>query len=130
MSEIRTLRDGDIDILPRTVASAVQTADGSTVEDKINSAGGAKKLILNLTLTSNWTGATAPYTQMVVAEGITSNDYPHITPIFSEDINTAKNEQLAWNLIDKAVANNGNIVFTCFDNKPAININLLIEVIQ
>ena len=37
MSEIRTLRDGDIDVLPRTVASAVQTADGSTVEDKINS---------------------------------------------------------------------------------------------
>ena len=37
MSEIRTLRDGDIDVLPRTVASAVQTADGSTVEQKINS---------------------------------------------------------------------------------------------
>ena len=37
MSEIRTLRDGDIDVLPRTVASAVQTADGSTVEDKLNS---------------------------------------------------------------------------------------------
>ena len=37
MSEIRTLKDGDIDVLPRTVASAVQTADGSTVEQKINS---------------------------------------------------------------------------------------------
>ena len=36
-SEIRTLKDKDIQVLPRTRADAVSTTDGSTVQDKINS---------------------------------------------------------------------------------------------
>lgn len=35
-AEIRTLKDKDIQILPRTRADAVSTTDGSTVQDKIN----------------------------------------------------------------------------------------------
>lgn len=35
-SEIRTLKDKDIQVLPRTRADAVSTTDGSTVQDKIN----------------------------------------------------------------------------------------------
>lgn len=35
-SEIRTLKDKDIQVLPRTRADAVNTADGSTVQEKIN----------------------------------------------------------------------------------------------
>ena len=65
MSEIRTLRDGDIDVLPRTVASAVQTADGSTVEDKINSAGNSSgKRTVRFTIgtsTNGWTEADCDY---------------------------------------------------------------------
>ena len=64
MSEIRTLRDGDIDVLPRTVASAVQTADGSTVEDKLNSAGGSGKRTVRFTIgtsTNGWTSADCDY---------------------------------------------------------------------
>lgn len=35
-AEIRTLKDKDIQVLPRTRADAVSTTDGSTVQDKIN----------------------------------------------------------------------------------------------
>lgn len=35
-TEIRTLKDKDIQVLPRTRADAVSTIDGSTVQDKIN----------------------------------------------------------------------------------------------
>lgn len=35
-SEIRTLKDKDIQVLPRTRADAVSTTDGSTVQNKIN----------------------------------------------------------------------------------------------
>lgn len=35
-SEIRTLKDKDIQVLPRTKADAVSTTDGSTVQEKIN----------------------------------------------------------------------------------------------
>lgn len=35
-SEIRTLKDKDTQVLPRTRADAVSTTDGSTVQDKIN----------------------------------------------------------------------------------------------
>lgn len=35
-SEIRTLKDKDIQVLPRTRADAVSTTDGSTVQEKIN----------------------------------------------------------------------------------------------
>lgn len=35
-SEIRTLKDKDVQVLPRTRADAVNTTDGSTVQDKIN----------------------------------------------------------------------------------------------
>lgn len=37
-SEIRTLKDGDIEIHPRTVAKAVHTSSGSTIDVEIENA--------------------------------------------------------------------------------------------
>lgn len=67
-SEIRTLRDGEVDVLPRTTASAVQTADGSTVQQKINdlsaNSGSSGKRTTRFTIgtsTNGWTEDDCDY---------------------------------------------------------------------
>lgn len=82
------------------------------------------------TLGTNWTGTSAPYTQTVNVNGMTSNARPLICPNYSSDNATAIAEQKAWNKIGKILVGNGTITAYCFEEKPTTAINLQIEVME
>lgn len=82
------------------------------------------------TLSTSWSGTSAPYTQEVEISGILATDNPHITPIYSDTNATAILEKKAWNMVGKAITSAGKITFTCFEEKPTQAISLQIEVIR
>lgn len=77
---------------------------------------------------SGWTGSAAPYTQSVTVTGLTSADYPHIACVYSSDHATRLKQQEAWNMVSEAVAGANKLTFVCFDDKPAADFKVQLEV--
>lgn len=78
--------------------------------------------------TTSWTGSAAPYTQSVTVPGIIETDTPNITQCFYYDLPTSIVQKEAWNMVSRAYSGDGTITFVCFEEKPAIDINIQIEV--
>lgn len=92
--------------------------------------GGANISNYTDTITTTWSGTSAPYTQAMTINGILSTDTILITPVYSTNNDTAIQQQTAWNLISKAEASANRITFTCFDDKPTVAIPISIGVIR
>lgn len=88
----------------------------------------SKRITRTATLSTTWSGSSAPYTQSISVTGILSTDTPHITPVYSSTLETALSEKEAWDMISKADTSDGTITFTCFVEKPTIAISIQIEV--
>lgn len=82
------------------------------------------------TITTTWTGSSAPFTQNVTVSGITANDVPFISPVYSTDNATAILQKEAWNMISKAITSTNVITFTCFEEKPVTAIPIQIRVVR
>lgn len=82
--------------------------------------------IKTATITTTWTGTSAPYTQAITVSGITADDTPIICPVYSANNSTAILERKAWNMIGKIETSADTITVTCFEEKPtqAISIQL------
>lgn len=79
-------------------------------------------------LAANAWGNTAPYKQTIVFETMKEKYRPHYGPVYSEDPSTALAEKEAWILIDELDTADGSMTFTCFEEKPAISLNVQLEV--
>lgn len=77
----------------------------------------------------NWVGETAPYTQSVTIENITSDISPIIDLIVSDDVTVGKEELAQWNYISKAETSDNTITFKCYDNKPSVELNFKVKVV-
>lgn len=86
--------------------------------------------VYSATLSANWSGSSAPYTQNVAITGILASDTPHITPVYSDDPSTALKQKEAWAMVSKAVAGANQITFTCFEDKPETAIPIQVEAIR
>jgi hypothetical protein len=75
-----------------------------------------------------WVGDVAPYTQTITLEGIQETDCPHIMPVYSDVLDTALDQMDVWSNIGKAIAGDGTITFTCFEDKPEVAIPIQVEV--
>ena len=53
---------------------------------------------------------------------------PHYGPVYSEDTETALAEKEAWMLVDDMDTADGSVTFTCFEEKPEINVTVQMEV--
>ncbi len=78
-------------------------------------------------ITSGWTGS-GPYTLSLISSDILASDFPHIAPVYDADTATALAQQEAWAAVSKAEAAAGSILFTCFEEKPGVNIPIQVEV--
>lgn len=88
-----------------------------------------KHQILYTTLKADgWQGESAPYTQSVDLEGITGEDNPHYTAVYSGDINSVRAQKAAFSLVDKLETAENTVTFTCFDNKPEVDLVIQMEV--
>lgn len=75
---------------------------------------------------SGWSGS-GPYTQAISAD-VTKDDAPHVCLVPSDNAVTAEAQEEAWAMITRGVAYDGQIVFTCKDEKPTVDITLQFEV--
>lgn len=109
-------------------ATGTNPVQGKAVYSAINTK--AARASYTATLSTNWTGTSAPYTQEVTISGILATDNPHITPVYSSTNAAAILEKKAWNMVGKAVTSAGKITFTCFEEKPEQTLSLQIEIIR
>lgn len=77
---------------------------------------------------AGWVGEAAPYTQTVQNADILETDRPHYGPIYSENAETALLEKEGWSLIDDLDTAEGSVTFTCFEEKPVVDIMVQLEV--
>ena len=80
-------------------------------------------------LCTDWSG-TGPYTQTVFWADIRKTDTPHIGPVYDADPSAAKAQAEAWQCVSYASAGDGQILFTCLEEKPKVEIPIQIEVIS
>lgn len=103
-----------------TPAADTDAANKKYVDDK--------HFIKTATLSTTWSGSSAPYSQVVSISSILASDNPHITPVYSDTLNTAIKQKDSWLLVSRAVTGAGKITFYCFDGKPDTDIPIQIEV--
>lgn len=88
-----------------------------------------KHFFRTVTLPADGWSAEAPYTQTVAVQGVTGDDAPHVGLIPKGQTKEERDsENEAWDCVSHGVAENGIIVFTCDDEKPATDLALQIEV--
>ena len=88
----------------------------------------AKRKTFTATLTLNGWSSAAPYTQTISISGILATDMPHISPVYSATLATAITQKENWAMVCKAVTADGSITFTCFEEKPSVNLSVQLEV--
>ena len=72
---------------------------------------------------------TVPYTQTVSVNGITEALNPRIDIIISDNVATGKKEEVAFSYFTKVTTGDGILTAYCYETKPDINLNIMIEVI-
>lgn len=80
--------------------------------------------VINVT---GWSNDAAPYINVVSIPGVREEDSPHVTPVYSDDVNMAMLQKEAWNLIGDGDALNNAIKFTCFEEIPTVDIPIQVE---
>ena len=80
---------------------------------------------------TNWVGSSAPYTQQISVDGMLSTmiGKPHIMYSNSDSLNTKIAQATAFGLINDIETNDGNIIITCFKEKPITQFTMVLEVI-
>ena len=89
----------------------------------------SKHNVFTATLTTNdWEGDAAPYTQTIGIEGILETDRPHYGVVYSDDTETALAQKEAFAMVDDLDTEDGSVTFTCFEEKPEVNLTVHMEV--
>lgn len=87
-----------------------------------------KRATYTATLSTTWAGSK-PYTQTVTVSGILASDMPHVAPVlYADTYAVARVEN--WRKISMAEAVAGGIKFTCFEEKPTMELGIQIEVMR
>ena len=91
---------------------------------------GQAGLALEVVLTAeDWVGeAGGPYTQTLYAAQIRETDRPHFAPAYSGARETRLAQKEAFALIDELDAENGTLIFTCFEEKPQEALTIQLEI--
>lgn len=102
-------------------AAAANPAPKKYVDDTVANT----HLTATVTLSaSGWSGS-GPYTQSVSIPGILATDQPHFGPVYSANWEAEKE---AFALVDDLDTAAGIVTFTCFEEKPGINLTVQLEV--
>ncbi|MBQ6891178.1 MAG: hypothetical protein IJN47_01070, partial [Clostridia bacterium] len=74
-----------------------------------------------------WTGS-GPYIQQIGSTGITAQDRPHWGVLYSGDRAARLAQKEAFALVDELETGEDLLVFTCFGEKPSVDIRVQLEV--
>ena len=88
-----------------------------------------KHFIATVTVNASaWVGYVAPYTQEVSLDGILESDNPNYCVIYSGTKDNKISQKEAFSYVDELATANGKLIFTCLDDKPAVDLNIQLEV--
>lgn len=87
--------------------------------------GERKPLHLEVTLSASGWGNAAPYTQTLAVQAIRETDRPHYALVCTQDYDA---QLEAFGCIHRLDTTSGNLHFTCFADKPEVDITLILEV--
>lgn len=79
-------------------------------------------------LKDTWKGPVAPFTYEYELEGILESDTPHWGIVYSGNMENKLNQKRCFAYIDDLDTSDGKLTFTCFKNKPGIDLTIQIEV--
>lgn len=74
-----------------------------------------------------WTEA-APHKQTIPVAGILVTDVPHWSVVYASNVTTALAQKEAFAMVDDLDTAAGSVTFTCFEEKPAVNLTIQLEV--
>lgn len=74
-----------------------------------------------------WTG-TAPYTVTMQVNDILASDTPHYSVVYSSDAATRLLEKESFAMIDDLETGKNSVTFTCFEERPEVNLTIQLEV--
>lgn len=77
---------------------------------------------------SGWAGDSAPYTQTVTMNGLPDLRRVMVYPAYGDNIDTNLAMRDACGCISYAQRSGNSVVFTCLEDKPAVDINVIAEV--
>ena len=87
------------------------------------------KIDKTCTFTADGWSDVIPYTQTVAVEGITESLNPRIDIIISDNVVTGKKEEMAFSYVTKVTTGDGILTAYCYETKPDVDLNIMIEVI-
>lgn len=114
------------------------TAGAMSSNDKIKVSTNTKTIIATVQtqiLSTAWVGV-GPYTTDITltVSGETISESTHdinVSPIWSSNVETARLEMKGYSNISKGdISSNNTLTITCFDLKPTVDLNLMLEVIK
>lgn len=110
--------------------SALTTTIKDNLVDAINELKTVESIATTYTATisTTWTGDSAPYTQTVTVPGITENDTPVVDVVLSDDSATALSQLEAWSCVSKITTGTNQITVTCLEEKPAVDIPIQLNI--
>ena len=77
---------------------------------------------------AGWAGDAAPYTQTVAVPGILETDTPHYGVVYSGTAEEKASRKEGFSLVDDLDTAAGSVTFTCFEEKPAVDLTVQLEV--
>lgn len=96
-------------------------------------AGGGGNTIIDTTCTltvAGWTGNSAPYTQTVNVANILSTDRAWVDLSVSSTVSTGLDQIDDWALISKIESGDGTLTFSCYEDKPTVELTANVKVVR
>lgn len=86
--------------------------------------------LLTATITTNWSGIQAPYTQEIVVEGMKETDNPIVDIVLDEDISTALLQEKNWGNVSKIKTEDNKIIVYCNKKKTTIDLQIQMKIVR
>lgn len=77
---------------------------------------------------SGWVGDSAPFTQTIGVDGLVEGKRCRVSPVYGDDVPANLALLEACGCVSFAKRENGNVTFTCLEDKPAVDMEILLEV--
>lgn len=104
--------------------------EGSTVaKTDVGARNIASIMEFSATLSTTWTGTSAPYSQVVTTTGMKATDSPIVDVVMSGTYATDIDRAGQWSYIYRVVAGEDSVTFYAMD-KPDISLPIQIKVVR
>ena len=112
----------------RVTGLGAPMAEGDAATKAYVDGAAAKPLYREVLLpAASWTGS-GPYMQQIWSEGSRAEDRPHWGILYSGDRAARLAQKEAFALVDELEAEEDWLVFTCFEEKPGVDLTVQVEV--